>query len=244
MESGAGPSDGPPRKRRRIEGEDDTDKDLRLARQEQADKTSSADGISLVDKNGHIDLIQKPSVRGAEPSKRDKAQDIMGMRFADAAGRHNNSSQPWYSSRSADGGSAHESVSKDVWGNEDPGRVQREKVRADTNDPLAAMKRGVKQLREAEKSREQWKAQRERDLHEVEDLTRKERKRRRKKHSDEESLDDFDLDEGYSKQSERHHRHRHRDRKTSESGGHNPHRRRHREKDGNRKDRRRTRKTE
>jgi len=64
------------------------------------------------------------------------------------------------------------------------------------------MKKGVKQLREADKHREEWRAQRERDLNEVEELAKKHKHRKKRRHS-EDSLDGFGLDEGYEDQSER-----------------------------------------
>jgi hypothetical protein len=153
----------------------------------------------VVDRNGHIDLI-KAAPEHARPVQRDRgeeaAQGAMGLRLADAAGRQSGSAKPWYSSTSADGGYAHGSVSKDAWGNEDPRRAQRDQQRTDANDPLASMRKGVKQLRDAEGRRRAWMDQRERDLNEVEELARRERKRRRRKERST-SLDGFDLDKGY-----------------------------------------------
>jgi len=103
---------------------------------------------------------------------------ISNMRFRDAAGRHNGAQRPWYSTATpADPGS---NVGKDVWGNEDPGRHTRNQKRLDANDPLLSIKKGVKQLRDVEKQKVEWRKERERDLYEVEDLARKERHRRRR----------------------------------------------------------------
>lgn len=165
--------------------------------------------MTLFDRNGHIDLIQEspPAARVQGQSRAQHADtDEPGVRLSDASGRDPGSAKPWYSSTSADGGYALETVSRNVWGNEDAGRIQRNKQRIAANDPLASMKRGVKQLREAEDRRKEWMHQRERDLNEVEELARKERKRRKcKRKPEEESLDNFELDDGCIKQGDRGH---------------------------------------
>lgn len=103
---------------------------------------------------------------------------ISNMRFRDAAGRHPDARQPWYSTAITD----HEThgTGRDVWGNEDAGRHARNQKRLDASDPLLAIKKGVKQLKDVEKQKSEWRREREKDLYEVEDLARKERHRRRK----------------------------------------------------------------
>lgn len=108
----------------------------------------------------------------------DPLDRISNMRFRDAGGRHSHMQQPWYSSLNP--GSAPDTVGRDVWGNEDAGRQARNQKRVVDNDPLLAMKKGVKQLREVEKQKSEWRVERERDLNEVEELARRERHRRRK----------------------------------------------------------------
>lgn len=218
-------------KRRKLAGEDDTDRDIRLARQ-LAPREQDVGGLAL-DSSGHVDLIlqkkRRPSDRKDVQNSgrpRDEAS-AEGIRLADAAGKDDESSQPWYSSTQRDGTFAYKQSSQDVWGNEDPRRKDREKRRLDANDPLSIMKKGVKQLRQAEAQRKEWREQRERDLVEVEVLATQDRKRRRRQ-EDEGSLDGFDLDNGYSKDSHKsreqrldrrrrhrrqhrhHHRHKHR----------------------------------
>jgi hypothetical protein len=225
-----------PSKKRRLDGEDDTDRDIRLAQQLQTlqsvktiPNAKTAEVTSLLDKGGHINLFPDNAVRkskgndevAAEDAKRQQAlEDQYTLRFANAAGKLKGSDKPWYTGPATDGLPDSGAVPKNVWGIEDPRRKAREQKRLNANDPLAAMKKGVKQLREADKHREEWRAQRERDLNEVEELARKLDSRRKRRHSDEESLDGFDLDEGYDKdrserrrlksESGRHHR-RHRD---------------------------------
>lgn len=123
---------------------------------------------------------------------------ISNMRFKDAAGRDADSQTPWYTARSSH--DAVESVGRDVWGNEDIGRKLRDQKRLDASDPLLAMKKGVKRLREVEQQKMEWRAERERDLHEVEDLARREerarRKRRRKRRREDEHGDGHGDDRG------------------------------------------------
>lgn len=218
----------PHRKRRRLSGDRETGSDSRVARPSKL----ATDNAPLFDHNGHIDLFAGHTRldEGKKSSSRaEQKTDGQGMRLADAAGYGVKTQTPWYSSMSVDGSYRQTGVSTDVWGNEDPRRLAREKQRIDANDPLAAMKRGVRQLRTAESDRKEWKAQREKDLTEVEELAKQQRKRgrhRRRKDSDEGSLDGFDLDNGYKKESE-----------GREERSDNRHRRRHR----HRRDRRRSR---
>lgn len=103
---------------------------------------------------------------------------ISNMRFRDAAGRHPDARQPWYSTATSN--DKNPGTGRDVWGNEDAGRHARNQKRLDASDPLLAIKRGVKQLKDVEKQKSEWRREREKDLYEVEDLARKERHRRRK----------------------------------------------------------------
>lgn len=104
---------------------------------------------------------------------------ISNMLFRDAAGRHAAAQKPWYSTTTS-GDREEREMGKDVWGNVDAGRHIRDQQRIDASDPLLAMKRGVKQLKEVEKQKTEWRKEREKDLYEVEDLARKERHRQRK----------------------------------------------------------------
>ncbi|KMU82714.1 hypothetical protein CIHG_00495 [Coccidioides immitis H538.4] len=70
---------------------------------------------------------------------------------------------------------------KDVWGNEDPGRREREKMRIDANDPLAAMKMGVRQLRDVEKERKEWEEERKKELKALKGADKESRRRRRRR---------------------------------------------------------------
>ncbi|KAI5308945.1 hypothetical protein KEM55_004456 [Ascosphaera atra] len=62
--------------------------------------------------------------------------------------------------------------SKDVWGNEDPRRQERQHMRTISDDPLAAIKRGVRQLRDVEKVRKQAEEERRQSLEALRDEDR------------------------------------------------------------------------
>ncbi|PGH00072.1 hypothetical protein AJ80_09233 [Polytolypa hystricis UAMH7299] len=213
------------RKRRRLAGEDDTDRDIRLAREDvektkssrQKDtlllKSSRTDDTPIVNESGHINLFpeedkgqatrrrsqkgghtgEKNAEAEAEAAKKQREyEDQYTMRFSNAAGFKQGMQKPWYNSSS---GQAEEDAmpSKDVWGNEDLGRREREKRRINSNDPLAMMKRGVKQLRDVEWERKKWDEERKRELRALEEQEREDtesrRHRRRKRRGSSASLD-------------------------------------------------------
>jgi hypothetical protein len=218
------------RKRRRLGGEDDTDLDMRLAKegatlQSRASTALRTPDDPLIDSQGHINLVPSKSKRNEKnfeaeaerAAKKREYEDQYTMRFSNAAGFKHGLSAPWYSTISKD--DTKEVSGKDVWGNEDAGRREREKIRSNLNDPLAEMKRGVKQLRDVERSRKDWRAERKRELRELESLekSRHPRRQSRKRHRgriDSNSPDGFSLDNASSNHKEegRHHRPR--------SGGH------------------------
>ncbi|KAK2785392.1 hypothetical protein FQN52_008451 [Onygenales sp. PD_12] len=221
----------PRRKRRRIAGENDTDRDIRYAREDaeeaEAKRRSSAsdvlllrskasttaaanddDEIPIVDEAGHICLFppsqnQKPDPTNTTTNKNPEAEaeallkrreyeDQYTMRFSNAAGYKQSISQaPWYSSGKHDLAAERAEAdmpSKDVWGNEDPRRRERERERVCSSDPLALMKRGVKKLREVEGERKRWESERRRELmalkaqQEEADERRMRRERKEKRH--------------------------------------------------------------
>jgi len=197
------------RKRRRIAGEDETDREMRLAKEAAAPQTRAPDAMPtsnnpITDSRGHIDLFpprsqhqEKNEEAEAEHAKKKREyEDQYTMRLSNAAGFKQGLTTPWYSTTTQNEA---EIPAKDVWGNDDMGRREREKRRATANDPLAAMKRGVKQLREMEKSRKEWLAERERELRELKELGRSRCSRtklsRRDGRSNESSeLESFSLD--------------------------------------------------
>lgn len=217
------------RKRRRIAGEDDTDRDMRLATEVAALQARTPGALRtsdepLTDSQGHINLFTSRSqhkeknveAEAERAKKKRENEDQYTMRFSNAAGFKQGLNTPWYSTA---GQTDAEIPGKDVWGNDDIGRREREKMRVNANDPLAVMKRGVKQLRDVEKSRKDWKAERERELQELKSLeqenssSRRKRKKRRRHGDDFDDLDQFSLDNSsreHQSQGRHHKLHRHR----------------------------------
>ena len=242
---GSGRSHGHDRKRRRLAGEDDTDRDIRVAashRDRQGDAelaelrlvklrkpTSDA---PLTDHAGHIDLFpvdlkellkrEKNEEAEKEKRKRERAlEDQYTMRLSNAAGRGGEAQQPWYASglKKTEGPTASRDQAiafptlenKDVWGNEDPLRKEREQARITSNDPLALMQRAQVQLKKSKEIKKKLAEERERELMELraaqERSDRRERHVKRKKR-----VDDDDHHGGRERREKRHsgsHRHRH-----------------------------------
>lgn len=156
---------------------------------------------------------------------------ISNMRFRDAAGRNNhNARKPWYVTPApSDESQPSLGNGTNVWGKEDAGRSLRDKQRLDASDPMLVMKRGVKQLREVERQKEEWRKERERDLGEVEVLARRKepwRERDRHRHR---SRDAYRVDQDHENTRRRRgkdtdsrpHRSRHRSRSPKRQGGNN-----------------------
>ncbi|PYH45531.1 uncharacterized protein BP01DRAFT_365599 [Aspergillus saccharolyticus JOP 1030-1] len=223
------------RKRRRLAGENDTDRDIRIAHedakraiatQDQRARLRSSDA-PLHDSSGHIDLfpaekarkpVEKNTEAEKESSKRQREfEDQYTMRFSNAAGFRQSVTQTlWYSSSRVDAEASESMPSKDVWGNEDPLRREREKARMDANDPLAAMKKGVQQLRSVERERNRWNEERKRELEELKSTKDSRSRRRRRRSPSLNSLEDFRLDASpdgrqkhHDRSSPRRHRHHH-----------------------------------
>ncbi|KAJ5155729.1 hypothetical protein N7492_008532 [Penicillium capsulatum] len=210
------------RKRRRLAGEDDTDRDIRIAREDAAQTSYKREELALtsvsrrdrkgstqaplLDSSGHINLFpaeeadkktEKNKEAEAEAERKKRSyEDQYTMRFSNAAGfKENAGDRPWYSS-SAQTATAPDSMpDKNVWGNEDPMRREREKARMDSNDPLAAMKRGVRQLKATEQERKRWNEEKRKEL---EDLKPEEHQRSRNHYRQRsrsvDSLEPFQLD--------------------------------------------------
>lgn len=220
------------KKRRKLEGEDDTDRDLRIAREnnEAASKSSQAlakiaksSDAPLTDRKGHINLFpvegsrrNAPKNKEAEAEKAKKKkehEDQYTMRFSNAAGFKQSVGQtPWYSSVSAAGGSegVDQAVSKDVWGNEDPRRKEREKMRLVSDDPMATIQKGVTELRQVERERRRWKEERDRELQAMMEAERSQDRKKRHREQDIDDLEGFSLDASATDRAgDQSHRHRH-----------------------------------
>lgn len=259
------------RKRRRLPGEDDTDRDIRLAREQAAaeerwhgdllavSKQTQDDNLPITDGAGHINLFAREMARNesvekkvaeeqAAKKRRANEDHHYGMRLSDAAGFKNPAGQhPWYLSPSRESYPADYMGNRDVWGNEDPMRREREKARIDANDPLIAMKAGVQALRKAEKERKKWLEERAKELDSLREEERAAKKHRRGSSRDSlDSIESLDLsartDERSSRDRSRdrgkcHSRH-HRDRHRSHHRRREDHdHRRHRDRDEERKHR-------
>ncbi|EKD14065.1 homocitrate synthase [Drepanopeziza brunnea f. sp. 'multigermtubi' MB_m1] len=210
------------RRKRKRAGEDDTGFEMRVALEEREALAAVGKQLvlrketeaPLVDPRGHIDLFPRPKAaptRAAEKNaeaeqetarKRKEYEDQYTMRFSNAAGLKQGLENPWYS-KTGRGGIEEEAVGKDVWGNADPRRKERESQRIVDNDPLAMMKAGARQAREVKKEREKWREEREREVRELEDAERRKRSKRRYEDSEDE-LEGFRLDRREERSSKRH----------------------------------------
>lgn len=251
------------RKRRRLKGEDDTEREIRYAREDVEAGSRVRDSLQtkakggsdapLQDHAGHIQLFSAPDERQSRKSetskddkaskrKRDEEEQQHGMRFSDAAGYRTGTSKPWYAASDKPAREDnHKPTSelvlaaaqgKDVWGNEDPRRIERERSRLVSSDPFAMMQQAQKQLKRSEEDKGKWQAERDREMQrlkkEEERKRRHERKHesRRRSRRDEEydDLEGFSLDgpktesRGDHDRRRRHrHSHRHRSRERSRS---------------------------
>ncbi|KAH9861838.1 hypothetical protein J1614_011591 [Plenodomus biglobosus] len=219
--------DGRERKRRKLAGEDDTDMDIRLAsnalpRTEADDAAkilklrSTAIDAPLTDHAGHIDLFpvdmkeahkrEKNAEVEREKRKKEKAlEDQFTMRFSNAAGR-GGISQPWYTADQKPAptrGQGQELAAysgfedKDVWGNEDPRRKERQQARISTSDPFAFMQKAQAQLQKSKLDKKKWAEERDRELRELratqerEEGARKHRKRNTRHEKEDDCLADI-----------------------------------------------------
>ena len=220
------------RKRRRIAGEDDTDRDIRFAREDRALVPSKPDlqlkgkkssEAPITDHKGHINLFpagdsrrkapKNAEVEAEKAKKKKEFEDQYTMRFSNAAGfKQAIGDKPWYHKMSTDGQSKDEieMPSTDVWGNEDPRRKEREKMRMAADDPLASIQIGVAGVREVEKQREKWKEERENEIREIERADRHRHRRRQRRH-EEDDFADFSLDASIDESELRRHRRREKD---------------------------------
>lgn len=249
------------KKRRKKAGENDTDFEMRIAR----DQTLAADtnkqivlrkpiDAPLIDHSGHIDLfpqerrtklVEKNAEAEKESARKKKEyEDQYTMRFSNAAGFRQSLDSPWYSKSTGAKDIVEEDVpGKDVWGNEDPRRKDRAAARIMSSDPLAMMRQGAAQVRKVEQERRKWREEKEKELRElVEADHRKKRDKRRRDDDSEDDLEGFSLDDqGESRSSRRHdedtdRKHRHKRSKSHRSshrdeGSRHRHKHRHRHRD-------------
>lgn len=202
------------RKRRRIVGEDDTDRDMRYAREDaerdrpalnQLQRSIFRDA-SLTDHAGHIQLFVPGGTAGIgekdhpikiadsekEAQRKERVlEDRHTMRFSNAAGfKQDLKEKPWWEN----GRVNTVEVGKDAWGNEDPRRKERDQARTNTSDPMAIMRMAQRQLKEAEREKTRWAAARRRELSEVDFTARRKGGKKR----DKDGLEGFSLDNSES----------------------------------------------
>lgn len=199
------PRDGSARKRKRV-GEDDTEFEMRVAREQQTAVASTpaprpglfaSTSASLTDSRGHISLFPPPETKALTKAERNpeverekarKERDLKDqyqMRFVNAAGSKEalgaGKVGPWYAAGGdTAAGDGDAMPSKDVWGNDDPRRKDREVARLGASDPLAMMKRAAAKVRELGKERNKEAEEREREM----EAMRREEKRKRRETSD------------------------------------------------------------
>jgi hypothetical protein len=154
----------------------------------------------LTDHAGNINLFpidakevrkrEKNEEAQKEKKKKEQAlEDQYTMRFSNAAGR-GGIEKPWYTSgtrKAIKKGNDTDDKSldyadfrnKDVWGNEDPRRKEREQARIISNDPFAFMQKAQVQLKRSKEDKKKWADERERELRELRDTQDKDARRRR-----------------------------------------------------------------
>ncbi|MCJ1284603.1 hypothetical protein MMC26_003937 [Xylographa opegraphella] len=212
------------RKRRRIDGENDTERDIRYAKENQSLASSDESrhlerykpsDAPLTDRAGHINLFpaegsrrggpKNPEAEAEAAAKKKEYEDQYTMRFSNAAGfKQAIGAKPWYhSGLEAEKEEGVESVGKDVWGNEDPRRKERQKMRIVADDPLAAIQKGVKELRQVERQKRVWIEEQKREIKAMEKAERRMRRKSRGEGGGS-VLDGFSLDESKIVEKPRH----------------------------------------
>lgn len=225
------------KRQRKRAGEDDTEFELRVAKEQASAGEKSAEllrqntsSAPIVDHAGNIDLFgaqsrvekNEEAERDAQKKKREY-EDQYQMRFTNATGRHG-TSNPWYSKSDSLVKVAAQEPAKDVFGNDDPRRKERAAQRMSASDPLAMMKRGAAKVREIKQDRKKYQEERDEELRQLRrDEKRRERRRSRSPRSHRRRR-------SRSRSPRRHERERSRDRHRSREG----HRDRYRDRDRDR----------
>jgi hypothetical protein len=223
-----------------LAGEDDTDRDIRLAKEDAARlesiqrpkpglaKKPVGDDLPIIDSKGHTNLFTAEMTRNNRGEKNPEAEadrvkkireyeDQYTMRFSNAAGfKESVGKHPWYSSPAVNASAPDGMPVKDVWGNEDLRRAEREKARIDANDPLITMKAGIRGLKKVERERKIWKDDQSKQLDKLKQQQKDGARHKPYRRSlDQDGLEGFQLDSPFvevSKQHDkpnRHHRREH-----------------------------------
>jgi hypothetical protein len=170
----------------------------------------------LTDYAGNIDLFpidmqeatkrEKNAEVEKEKRKKERAfEDQYTMRFSNAAGR-DGLEQPWYAAQQVPTKQPEEGTtalgypdfeSKNVWGDEDPRRKEREKTRIASNDPFAFMQQAQTQLKKSKEDKKKWAAERDRELKELRATQEREERigrHHKRKKRDEDDVQNFPAD--------------------------------------------------
>ncbi|KAM0345912.1 hypothetical protein ACHAPU_005963 [Fusarium lateritium] len=212
------------RRKRKRPGEDDTDFEMRLAKEGENSaivrlepERKSTSSAPIVDRNGHIDLLGDEKSRAhaekneeAEKEAKKKKQsyeDQYMMRFSNAPGK-DGVLRPWYSQSDT---AAPDASSKDIWGNQDPNRKERDTKRMVSSDPLAMMKQGASKVRELKQDRKRFLEEREAEVKQMRRDERHHEKRRRRHEEGDRSRErhrEGDRGQGGERSTSRHERRR------------------------------------
>lgn len=148
------------KKIRKRAGENDTDFEMRVARQKGEEAAAAKSRLVLHDLNfpersTDAGKRMKNSEAESEAAKIKKDyEDQYTMRFSNAAGLNQNPGQlPWYLKPTVEVGSETDRVAKEFESNKNQRRQEREHKRIMNNDPLALMKSGARKVREVEKKK-------------------------------------------------------------------------------------------
>jgi hypothetical protein len=211
------------RKRRRLAGENDTDRDIRLAREDVAASALEelpllkrpASDAPLADRNGHISLFPEEKEKGApsrlagknaeaeaEKARKTKEfEDQYTMRFSNAAGYRKDLSTPWYASlvggkQQGEERQPRNDIDSHQWGDGDRRRQERQQAKREEDDPLASIKKGVRMLKKAEGERNEFIREQKAAISQLDKSETEGRHGRRKRHRrprEEDDLDSFSL---------------------------------------------------
>ncbi|KAF2819616.1 hypothetical protein CC86DRAFT_335319 [Ophiobolus disseminans] len=214
-----------------LEGDEDEDAKILKLRNTKIDAplTDHAGNIDLfpVDMKEAIKREKNAEVEKEKKRKERALEDQYTMRFSNAGGR-NGLEQPWYAAQQKPAKEAVEDVAaleyagfenKNVWGNEDPRRKEREVARINSKDPIAFMQQAQTQLKKSKEDKKRWAAERDRELRELRATQDRDDKRsrhhKRRKNDEDVARSCDEARHGVDKSSKHKHPDRHRSRSRS-----------------------------
>lgn len=215
------------RKRKRRPGEDDTERDIRLAREDADDRALRHQPHSvpshkhvvnapLTDRRGHISLFpeerarshvsKNPEAEAETAKKKREYEDQYTMRFSNAAGYNQGMESPWYAAPDQSGSTERPRKERDRWGNNEFRRQERQEAKRDAEDPLASMRKGVGELKRAEKERKMWVESREKESWDIGSMEKKSRRKSSRHHRSEieDDIEPLSLEEHIDARRSRH----------------------------------------